>query len=201
MTQTTEASERRVPKQARSEQRVAAILAAAEEVIAQNGFDGTTLTEVARRAGTSIGSLYQYFPDKPAVAAALASRYGAELADLWAARMVDATDLSPRGLAARIIDIVLGFKQDRPAYLQLVSSVPGYRHSDQNRQRLRSCIAAVLAPRLGPGGDQRAPIVTELVIETVKSLTNALGPASDKAAVTGEYAIMLQSYFEAVLTA
>ncbi len=70
---------RRRAAQARSRATVERILEAATGLIAERGADGVTMTEIARRAGVVIGSLYQYFPDKAGVMAALFERHGAEV--------------------------------------------------------------------------------------------------------------------------
>ncbi|MDP2317338.1 MAG: TetR/AcrR family transcriptional regulator [Pseudomonadota bacterium] len=67
---------RRTPVQARSRARVDAILDAADAVFLEMGFAAATTNHVAARAGTSIGSLYRFFPDKEAILVALAERYG-----------------------------------------------------------------------------------------------------------------------------
>ncbi|MBJ6764520.1 TetR family transcriptional regulator [Myxococcaceae bacterium JPH2] len=60
-------SSRKKPKQARSADLVATILEAAAQVLAKEGAQGFTTAQVAERAGVSIGSLYQYFPNKAAI--------------------------------------------------------------------------------------------------------------------------------------
>ena len=71
-------SRRRVPAQHRSRERLDRIQAVASELIAKRGSDQLKMSEVADRAGISIGSLYQYFPDKSAIIRTLAERYNAE---------------------------------------------------------------------------------------------------------------------------
>jgi AcrR family transcriptional regulator len=90
---------RREPVQARSKQTVDRILAAAAHVFSERGYAATT-NHVAEAAGLSIGSLYQYFPDKDALLVALHSRHleevrthllgagPAEDADAWVAWLV-----------------------------------------------------------------------------------------------------------------
>jgi AcrR family transcriptional regulator len=58
---------RKLPKQARSNELVEAILNAALQVLAKEGARRFTTTRVAERAGVSVGSLYQYFPNKAAI--------------------------------------------------------------------------------------------------------------------------------------
>lgn len=60
-------SSRKKPKQARSKELVAAILEAAVQVLEQEGAQRFTTARVAERAGISIGSLYQYFPNKASI--------------------------------------------------------------------------------------------------------------------------------------
>ena len=60
-------SSRKQPQQARSNELVAAILDAAVQVLAKEGAQRFTTARVAERAGVSVGSLYQYFPNKAAI--------------------------------------------------------------------------------------------------------------------------------------
>lgn len=65
---------RKAPSQSRSEETVAAIVEAAAQVLEAEGFEGFNTNAVARRAGVSIGSIYQYFPGKDALTVALIQR-------------------------------------------------------------------------------------------------------------------------------
>jgi AcrR family transcriptional regulator len=66
---------RRRPVQQRSAERLEIILQGARELICESGAESLKMSELAARAGISIGSLYQYFPERSAVVAALAQRY------------------------------------------------------------------------------------------------------------------------------
>lgn len=76
-----DASPRKHPVQARAKATVDAIVAAAAQILIAHGYEGTTTARVARRAGVSVGSLYQYFPNKEALIAALIERHADELVD------------------------------------------------------------------------------------------------------------------------
>jgi AcrR family transcriptional regulator len=63
------------PRQARSQQTLERLLEAAEELLSERGPDGFTVQEVARRAGSSVGSFYSRFPDKEALLRCLFQRF------------------------------------------------------------------------------------------------------------------------------
>ena len=67
----TKTTPRKRPRQARSKDTCDTILAATARVLIKRGFDGLTTNGVAEAAGVSIGSLYQYFPNKEALVASL----------------------------------------------------------------------------------------------------------------------------------
>jgi AcrR family transcriptional regulator len=65
---------RRRPAQRRSAERVQRMLDACADILEENGYDGLSTTKVAQRADVAIGSVYQFFPDKRAIAQQLALR-------------------------------------------------------------------------------------------------------------------------------
>lgn len=69
---------RKLPKQARAQATVEAILTATAEVLVEVGYDRATTNAIARRAGVSIGSLYQYYPNKESLVTALCERHMSE---------------------------------------------------------------------------------------------------------------------------
>jgi AcrR family transcriptional regulator len=72
-------SPRKQPKQERARATVDAILTATAHILVREGFDAACTNRIAARAGVSIGSLYQYFPSKEALVAALCERHVAEM--------------------------------------------------------------------------------------------------------------------------
>ena len=113
------------PKRERGKQRVAALIDAGAELFAEKGYEATTMTEIAQRAGAAIGSLYQFFPSKEALAEALFNRY----AERAAASFARVEELAPgrpaRELADLLIDYKLALRTDRDATIALSSSVAG----------------------------------------------------------------------------
>jgi len=72
---------RKKPSQARSAFTVDQILQAAAQLLESRGEDGLTTKSVAEHAGVSIGTLYQYFPNRDAILAALAEREAQRISD------------------------------------------------------------------------------------------------------------------------
>jgi AcrR family transcriptional regulator len=69
---------RRQPAQQRSRERLDRILEIAQQLIAEKGSEHVKMSEIAELAEISIGSLYQYFPDKRAIVRTLAELYASE---------------------------------------------------------------------------------------------------------------------------
>jgi AcrR family transcriptional regulator len=86
--------------QARSRATIERILEAAAEAFAQNGVEATTMSEIARRADVVIGSLYQYFSDKPEILKELMTRHYAEVREMLREGLSDVRDLA--GLVAAL---------------------------------------------------------------------------------------------------
>lgn len=76
---------RRLPQQHRSRRRLEHVLDTADALLAKEGAEALTMTHIAATARVSVGSVYQYFPDKGAVAEALALRYLDEFKEVAAA--------------------------------------------------------------------------------------------------------------------
>jgi AcrR family transcriptional regulator len=69
-----DAKPRKMPRQSRAKATVEAIVEATAQLLLEEGYSKFTTARVAERAGVSVGSLYQYFPNKAALAAALIDR-------------------------------------------------------------------------------------------------------------------------------
>jgi len=117
----TQDIKRRKPQQARSLERVNRILDVAEELFIADGYNATTTNAIAARAKVSIGSLYQFFPDKAAIVQALAKRYGDLLRQQLAA--VDGIDLD--AYVDLIIDRSEQFFAEYPGYYAIFMQVQG----------------------------------------------------------------------------
>jgi AcrR family transcriptional regulator len=112
----------RAPKRERGKQRVAALLDAGAALFAERGYHATTMTAIAQRAGAAIGSLYQFFPSKEALAEALFDRFAERAAVSFARVEERAPGSSPAELADLMIGHKLGLRSDREAAEAALSS-------------------------------------------------------------------------------
>jgi AcrR family transcriptional regulator len=118
-------SPRKAPRQARSREMVEAILEAAARVLVKDGFERTTTNRVAEAAGVSIGSLYQYFPSKEALVAALITRHMDAMRGLIIAALDRVRALPLRPAARAMIELVVEAHAVDPAlHRVLMEQVP-----------------------------------------------------------------------------
>jgi AcrR family transcriptional regulator len=108
---------RRQPRQARSQERVNQILDVAEQMFISEGYEATTTNAIAARAKVSIGSLYQFFPDKAAIVQALAMRYMELLHQRFTAlHTAETVNLPLSTYVDQVIDAIDQFFSDYPGY-------------------------------------------------------------------------------------
>ena len=124
-------SSRKQPQQARSSELVASILEAAVQVLASEGAQRFTTARVAERAGVSIGSLYQYFPNKAAILFRLQS-------DEWRRTTRLLGEDTTRPPLARLRRLVLAFVrsecEEAAIRVALSDAAPLYRDADEARE-------------------------------------------------------------------
>jgi len=187
---------RRVPSQDRSSQRLKLILKAAADLIAERGYDAVTMTGIAKRAGTSVGSLYQYFPDKEAVLQALFAQLGDDAEERWAPLFEVIPRLPPRETGERLVDLIAGFIDERPAYLPLLDAPVRLARSSAARDRLRSRLADAFAARQPKLGRGEARLVSNITIQMLKGFgaLYARATADEKATLAREMKLALGAY-------
>jgi AcrR family transcriptional regulator len=123
---------RKAPSQSRSEETVAAIVEAAAQVLEAEGFEGFNTNAVARRAGVSIGSIYQYFPGKDALTVALIQRETKRFYDDMAVAL---TKRSGKAALEYLIGAAVRQQLQRPILARLLDI-------EEGRPALRNAIGA-----------------------------------------------------------
>ena len=187
---------RRVPCQERGERRVTALLDATEAVIAKSGYDAATMSAIAERAEASIGSLYQFFPNKPAVVRALRIRYVKSIEELWAPLETAAKALNLPDIVEHLIDSTIRFVDDHPAFLLLLDAPATTRIPTETRTPIRERVARILLahqPDIPKAKVMRLAAVTLQLMKTMNQLY-AEASAREKREVVQEFKAVLRSY-------
>jgi AcrR family transcriptional regulator len=116
---------RKKPKQERSKATVDAIVEATGQVFEERGFHKTTTVHVAERAGVSVGSLYQYFPDKRALIAGFFERRLEQDVSLMHAILARGAESSPAALIrVSAEEMVRVYREERALYRSVVEILP-----------------------------------------------------------------------------
>jgi AcrR family transcriptional regulator len=120
-------SPRKKPTQARSRVTVEAILTAAARILIERGYAGMTTVAVAERAGVSVGSLYQYFPGKDALVAALFERHMETAVEMMERATPPGADRSLEGEVDAQIGALLAAKLANPRLAIALKTIPARR--------------------------------------------------------------------------
>jgi AcrR family transcriptional regulator len=100
---------RKAPRQRRSRTTVAAILEACACLLGRDGYADLTTNRIAERAGFSIGTLYEYFPNKEAIAAALATRAFDDLVAAMSEALERCRSMAPQDSIPHLLECGVGF--------------------------------------------------------------------------------------------
>lgn len=190
---------RRAPVQRRSAQRLARILDACAEVLEETGYEDLSTRAVAGRAGVPIGSVYRFFPNKRAMAEALARRNLDAYADRITARLTAPahTPLPWRHAMDVVVDEYLAMKRTVPGFALVEFTVPAPSASRQANYEVADRLLALFAGPLGLDPDDERLRTAFLVgVETADALLQLAfrtDPAGDPALVT-ETKLLLRAY-------
>ncbi len=127
-------SSRKQPKQARSSELVSAILEAAVQVLAAEGAQRFTSARVAEKAGVSVGSLYQYFPNKAAILFRLQSDEWRQTTAQWAEILGDGTRSPSDKLRSLIHAFVRSECAEAALRTALDDAAPFYRDAPETKE-------------------------------------------------------------------
>ena len=151
------ATPRKAPRQHRSARTVAHILDAAARIFEERGYSGTTTNHVAEAAGVSIGSVYQYFPNKDALLVGLESRHldhaATELsllADRWRADEPDPQQWANSFVSALVV------LNDSPLHLLIYDLAPGLPELRSRVDAIVTMMTTELAGHLRRWGVRRS---------------------------------------------
>ena len=164
---------RKLPQQDRSKVTVDAILTAAAHILTEDGYDTASTNRIAERAGVSIGSLYQYFPNKEVIVTALRVRHIDEMAAIVESALnkfvnypieVALYELVKACVAAHAIDPTL--------HQVLNEQVPRLNHSSAET-KIITLLRNFLEQRHDQTQQKNLELTVFMLERTIESLTHA----------------------------
>ncbi|HEY5240457.1 MAG TPA: TetR/AcrR family transcriptional regulator [Polyangiaceae bacterium] len=170
-------SPRKKPRQQRSQDTVECILDATARVLCSTGYDRASTNRVAMAAGVSVGSLYQYFPSKEALVAALVERHVEQMTSLVTGKLAEVST-APLDVAVRtmIDSMFAAHAVDPRLHKVLIEQVPRIGKLERIvgvEREVEVLVAVFLAARKGELRRTRLEAAAFVVCNLVEAVTHA----------------------------
>jgi len=187
------------PQRSNGKLRVAAILEAAAAVIAEKGYEGATMAEIATRSGTKIGSLYRFFPSKESLADTIVVSARENLDAVFDRFDAGVNALSIRALADDLMALLFELFT-RPAFMKLLDAGQEWSvKREEFKSALQQSVAETLiihTPNLSKKSAGDIALVVLLNVKAVATHQASFGPTSS---VPDEFRDMTRLYLESRL--
>lgn len=197
-------SSRKQPRQARSAGLVAAILDAAVQVLAKEGAQRFTTARVAEKAGVSVGSLYQYFPNKAAILFRLQSQEWRQTTELLCAILEDVQRSPLERLRAAVHAFIRSECDEAGMRVALNDSAPLYRDAPEAQEARVSgtCAVEVFMREALPDASEAArAVASDLITTTLGAVGKHFSETPRTPAEIEAYGEAMADMFCAYLTA
>lgn len=165
---------RKLPQQDRSRITVDAILEATTHILTEEGYNKANTNRIAERAGISIGSLYQYFPNKESLLAALMEQHSNEIAELVESKLKDLFDAPFETAIPELVKAVIAAHAINPRLHQVLNEEIPRSERLQQMQKADERIAELLQAYLARWQDRIHPQNLEMTVFILSSTVEAL---------------------------
>lgn len=164
---------RKLPQQDRSKFTVDAILTATAHILTEVGYDKASTNRIAERAGISIGSLYQYFPNKASLITALRDRHVSSMMEVIESKLSNLFDapiavVLPETVKASIAAHAI----DPTLHKVLHEQVPRLSETEMEN-RMTNLLRSYLAKQCDRIDQQKLDYIAFVIERTIEALTHA----------------------------
>ncbi|MCG8907702.1 TetR family transcriptional regulator [Pseudomonas sp. DP-17] len=198
-------SARKEPKQARSNDLVTAILDAAVQVLEKEGAQRFTTARVAERAGVSVGSLYQYFPNKAAILFRLQSDEWRQTTEMLRGLLADESQPPLQRLRNLVHAFIRSECEEARMRIALSDAAPLYRDAPEAREAKAAgdgIFQTFIAEVLPLASEAQRTLARELITTTLgsvgKQFSESPRSAEEIEAFSGAMADMFCAYLESL---
>lgn len=202
--QTARISSRKQPQQARSTELVAAILQAAVQVLGKEGATRFTTARVAEKAGVSVGSVYQYFPNKAAILFRLQSDEWQQTTQMLR-DILDKTDIAPLERLRTLVHAFIHSEcEEAQMRVALNDAAPLYRDAPEAvevRAAGQRAFETFMLELLPDVPAERRALACDLILTTLSSVGKDFSGSPRTAAEIAVYADGMADMFRAYVNA
>jgi len=164
----------------------------------EKGYDPATMTEIAARSGTAIGSLYRFFPSKESLADALMTHYAQRMTQGLDALAERAPDMTPELLATELVDLMLALQDERSFVIALTDARGGNKDvKKQYREATRHATAGIIrkvVPRLPKAKAEAMAVLLLHVLKVVPRTAEEDADPTTRRAVLAETRELIRLY-------
>jgi AcrR family transcriptional regulator len=202
MTARARTQPRKLPRQSRAKATVDAIVVAAARILRDDGYERANVNRIADLAGVSVGSLYQYFPSKEALVAAVMARHNARMIDAFEDGLADLATLPlPDAVRGVVVRTLAAYGSDRELHRVIVQEVPKtglLARTEEFQERMRQIITAYFEFRSDELRPLPAALATRILLTSVEAVASELAcdreGRLDDPSVVGELTALVLGY-------
>ncbi|MBT1266518.1 MULTISPECIES: TetR family transcriptional regulator [unclassified Pseudomonas] len=201
--QTSQISSRKEPKQARSTGLVTAILEAAIQVLAKEGASRFTTARVAEKAGVSVGSVYQYFPNKAAILFRLQTDEWQQTSQMLSRILQDVSQPALERLRALVHAFIRSECEEAQMRVALSDAAPLYRDAPEAhevRAEGQQIFQAFMLELLPQVPEATRALACDLIATTFSSVAKEFSGSPRTEAQITAYADAMADMFGAYVT-
>ena len=173
----TRTGARKQPKQERARATVEAILTATARILVRDGFERASTNRIAEEAGVGVGSLYQYFPNKESLVAALMDRHVDEMHAVVKGKLSGVWSLPLRRAARELVELMIRAHAVEPklhrVFAEQVPRVGPFARIAGLERRLEKMTRTILEGLNERVRPQNLDVAAFIVTQTVDALTHA----------------------------
>lgn len=196
-------SPRKPPVQRRSQETLKVIHEASIQVLLSHGIHGLTTTRVAERAGVSVGSVYQYYPNKQALLAAVLQQHLDDVIGQIEAVCHSHRARTAADMAHALVNTFIDAKLARPDVSQALYAIPADQGRDAVTATMTQRAQLGICDLLASCTDRRFQdpslvsfVLTTSLVGPAQVLMATLPPVAQREAIRKQLGLMAQSYLE-----
>lgn len=168
---------RKQPTQERARATVAAIIKATQRVLVRDGYEATSTNRVAQAAGVSIGSLYQYFPNKEALMVAVMEQHFEEMMGTLQGRLISLMGEPVPVVARALVHELIEMHRSNPAlHRVLIEQVPRMGNLQKFElldRRLSQLVGAYISAHRDEVDVDDVELTSYVLVKAAEALTHA----------------------------